>query len=178
MEQLEEMDKARSVARAENRSHETLGRKEFREASLLVMKEKAREIRTSCWGGTESETIAMRLWRYIHRWNQGQPEKRRAIRDHLELYQDVEEWILEQLKELALKDLLAAGDEKRMEAFKDLVMLHGIEEEGCSHQESRVYHVWWLAATKGVQFTRADREWEDEECRWGSSWVNPEDLRR
>jgi hypothetical protein len=82
------------------------------------------------------------------------------------------------LKEIALQELLETEDEVRMIKFKDLVMLQGIDEEGCSHQEYRNYRIWWLAATKGVQFIRADLEWEDKECRWGHSWVNVDELRR
>jgi hypothetical protein len=59
-----------------------------------------------------------------------------------------------------------------------MVMLQSIDEEGCSHQEYRNYRIWWLAATKGVEFISADLEWEDEECKWGGSWMNIEELRR
>jgi hypothetical protein len=40
---------------------------------------------------------------------------------------------LEQLKESALREPLEAGDEERMNRFKELVMLQSIEEEGCLH---------------------------------------------
>jgi hypothetical protein len=177
-EQLEQMDKAASVRSAENRWYETLQKKEFKEASLSVMKEKAKEIRANCWTTTKFETVAVRLWKHGRTRQTRQPKIRRVTSEHLNLDQDTKEWILEQLKELVLREVLVSGDGERMEKFKDLVMLQSIEEDGCSHEEYRVYHVWWLAATKGVEFTRADLEWEDEECRWGSSWVNPEDLRR
>jgi hypothetical protein len=178
MEELEEMDKTKSLCKAEGRWHTALKKKEFRDVSLGMMKEKARAIRASCMGSREFETIAMRIWRYIHRWNDEQAGKRQKIRDHLELYEDVKDHRLEQSKELALGELLEAGGEERMNKFKELAMLQSIEEEGCSHEEYRIYHVWWLAATKGVQFTRSDLEWEDEECRWWSCWVNLEDPRR
>jgi hypothetical protein len=48
----------------------------------------------------------------------------------------------------------------------------------CTHLEHRVYRVWWLAATKGVQFTRADLEWQDGDYKWGTSETNVNGLRR
>jgi hypothetical protein len=53
-------------------------------------------------------------------------------------------------------------------------------DEECTHSESRVYRVWWMAVFKGVDMTKPDLEWipETNECKWGSSWVNREDLRK
>jgi hypothetical protein len=222
------------------------------------MKEEARKMRASSWGEDEFVWIAMRLWVYVQGKGFGQAEKRRHIKDHLELYEDFKAELLAQLKELALNDILEstddctrqpflhltglfylcggfqesksvwlgdrhqgtsvegikwdrtaaprhrapspgystgltepcralprkclfiyeATDDKRMTAFKQLVMLQSIEEEGCPRQKHRAYRVWWLAATMGVQFTRADLDWEDKDCRWGNSWTDAEDLRK
>jgi hypothetical protein len=178
MEGLEEMEKIRRMRNADIYWEDLLRKKEFKALSTTTIKKKAREIRASCMGAEEITNVAMRVWAHIHYIDQGQAEKRQHIRDHLELYEDFKEQILAQLKQIALEESLAAGDELRMIKFKDLVMLQSIDEEGCSHQEYRNYRIWWLAATKGVEFIRADLECEDEECKWGGSWVNIEELRR
>jgi hypothetical protein len=80
-------------------------------------------------------------------------------RDHLDLYEDSREVILEALKHLIIEDILR-NEEDIEKNFKRLIALESIDEEGCTRDEYRVYRVWWMAVFKGVEFTRVDLDWD------------------
>jgi hypothetical protein len=177
-ERLERIDHTPDMFKAERWWKLTMEMKEFREMDRSDPSRKAREIRATCTG---IWNIAAKLWLHARDEDYGQSERRANIRDHLNMYEDIREPTLEILRKLAIEEILRAEGEERKGKFQTLLAIESIAEESCSHDECRVYRVWWMAAFKGVQFTRADLDWEDEssrDCQWGSSWINKEDLRR
>jgi hypothetical protein len=91
---------------------------------------------------------------------------------------DFKESIIAQGKEILYQRMMEAEDGTRMKRFKDFLLFQGLIYAGCSHKEFQNYRLWWLAATRGVEFTRADLEWEDNECMWGNTRLNIDELRK
>jgi hypothetical protein len=79
-----------------------------------------------------------------------------------------------------VEEIMEIEGEKRDICFDQLIALQSTDEEGCTHSEYRVYRIWWMAVFKGVDMARPELEWNPEtnECKWGSSYVNREDLRK
>jgi hypothetical protein len=151
------------------------GKKEFQGVPKQTMMQKAREIRAAYMGAEDIARTVWRIWEFVRKVKCFQLE----VPEYLKMYEDYRDVILAQVKCLAMTELQEADDETRMAKFKRLVMLQATEEKQTwNHQEHRTYRVWWLAATKGVKFTRADLEWTDAEIKWGEGRVRMEGLRK
>jgi hypothetical protein len=166
-EELEEMGRSR-MEYVENRWERILQRKEFKAIKPAILKKKAYEIRAEVMVPEEIGKLALKVYRYLCRNRKAGED----IRGYLEVYGDLKMEILAQLKAVFVQSLLEVEEEHRMEEFKDLLMVQSVEEEECgTHNRHQCYRVWWLAATKGAKFTRADLEWMEknapgEDARW------------
>lgn len=129
---------------------DTLLHKAFREVDLVTMKQKAREIRATCVGEGEVETIRGRIWRFAPDKELKQAVARQRIREHLEIHDDSRGAILKSLKLSVLSAIRKSEDEEKREFwFKRLLALESVDEQGCTNREYRAYRIWLMAVFKG-----------------------------
>jgi hypothetical protein len=157
---VQKIDSATDMKIAEDMWKEVLKSQIFKGVGEETLEDKASEIRAICWDEEKRKGLVDRIWKDLRglRWKQAETSS--YIRNHLRLYKEQKEWILADLKQRLLEEIMRAGSrETRNVLWHRMIALSGVKEAPNTHAEYRVYKLWWIAIHNSNTLLAKETEW-------------------
>jgi hypothetical protein len=164
---LQRIDSTKSMREAENLWKETLLDQLFEAVDEEKMYQKAREIRAICT--------------YIRPmiWNQATVTS--YVRDHLAMYEDQRDWILNEPEQRILEEIMKTGDKGTQQTlWNRMLALVGATECSNTHVEYRIYKLWWIGICGQAEGLSGETEWTKipDRYRWEGFDMDGHSLRK